>query len=98
MKRFIAFVVVGVCLAFTTPVMAQAAGQARQATVVAAVNVNVATAKELQVLPGIGRVTAARIVAYREANGKFASPEGLLKVKGLGQKTLEKIRKRIVFE
>lgn len=43
-------------------------------------------------LPGIGPSLAARIVADREARGPFGAPEGLLRVPGIGPKTLNKIR------
>lgn len=65
---------------------------------VAKVNVNTATAKDLQTLPGIGKVTAERIVAYRTEKGKFRSSADLLKVKGVGEKSLEKIRALITIE
>ncbi len=58
---------------------------------VATININTASEKELQNLPGIGKVTAGRIVEYREKNGTFQSPDQLSKVKGVGKKTLEKI-------
>ena len=63
----------------------------------AVVNVNTANAAELEALPGIGKVTAGRIVAYREANGPFASVDDLVKVKGIGSKVLEKVRGQIVI-
>jgi len=43
-------------------------------------------------LPGIGPSLAARIVADRDAHGPFVAPEGLLRVRGIGPKILEKIR------
>ncbi len=52
------------------------------------VNVNAATEAELQSLPGVGPALAGRIVAHREENGPFASPEDLLAVSGIGEKTL----------
>ncbi len=55
------------------------------------VNVNSATAEELQSLPGIGEATAAKIVASREAEGAFASPEDLTRVSGIGEKKLAAI-------
>ncbi len=61
-------------------------------------NVNTASVQELQALPGIGRVTARRIVDYRSAQGPFADQKDLLKVKGIGQSTLEKIRDKIVLK
>jgi competence protein ComEA len=59
------------------------------------INVNLATIKQLTGLPGIGKVTAERIVEFREANGPFATIDDLLKVDGLGKKTLAKIRDQI---
>lgn len=59
------------------------------------INVNVATAKELQALPEIGEVLAERIVAYREANGPFGAVEDLLKVKGIGKGKFAKFRKYV---
>ncbi|HKI52005.1 MAG TPA: helix-hairpin-helix domain-containing protein [Geothermobacteraceae bacterium] len=61
----------------------------------APLNINQATAKELVKLPGIGKVTAERIIVFREANGPFVSIDDLLKVDGMGQKTLAKIRDQI---
>ena len=57
-----------------------------------AVNINTANVKELQKVHGIGHKTAARIVAYRDEHGVFKSVDGLLKVKGIGKKTLAKTR------
>ncbi|MCG7286601.1 ComEA family DNA-binding protein [Cellulomonas sp. ACRRI] len=57
-----------------------------------AVDVNAAGAAELQTLPGIGPVLAERIVAWREANGPFASVDALLDVSGIGPAVLGQIR------
>lgn len=59
------------------------------------VNINVATAEELQMLDGVGPVIAARIVAYRATYGAFRHPEDLMRVKGIGPKTLARNRTRI---
>lgn len=56
------------------------------------VNVNTASAAELTALPRIGEALAARIVAWREANGPFASLDDLSAVEGIGAKTLEGLR------
>lgn len=61
-------------------------------------NINTATAAQLETLDGIGPVLAQRIVDYRETNGPFASVEGLLEVKGLGPGILEAIRPQITAE
>jgi len=55
----------------------------------APVDINSADAAALDTLPGIGPSTAAKIVADREANGPFASPEDLGRVSGIGPKKLE---------
>jgi competence protein ComEA len=56
------------------------------------VNLNLASAAELDDLPGIGPVLAQRIVDYRDQAGPFQSAEDLLKVKGIGSSLLAKIR------
>ena len=56
------------------------------------VNLNTATVQQLDALPGVGPVTAAAIVAWRDANGKFTSVDQLGEVDGIGPARLEKLR------
>ncbi|MFP4662627.1 MAG: helix-hairpin-helix domain-containing protein [Halanaerobiales bacterium] len=60
------------------------------------ININTASASRLQDLSGIGPSKAESIIDYREDNGRFASVDELLKVSGIGEVTLEKIRDDIV--
>lgn len=59
------------------------------------ININTASAAELVALDGIGAARAEAIIEYREAHGGFKSVDELLKVSGIGEKTLEKNRGRI---
>ena len=59
------------------------------------VNINTASASELITLDGIGESTAAKIIAYRQANGSFASIEEIKKVSGIGDSKYEAIKDRI---
>ncbi|MCU0286797.1 MAG: helix-hairpin-helix domain-containing protein [Acidobacteria bacterium] len=61
------------------------------------VNINTASKDQLMDLPRIGEKIAARIIEYREKNGKFKKPEDLMKVKGVGEKTFQRFEKRIVI-
>lgn len=57
-----------------------------------ALDLNTATAAQLEELPGIGPVTAAAIVQWREQQGRFAAVEELQEISGIGPKTFEKLR------
>ena len=61
------------------------------------INVNTATAQELQKIPGIGPSYAARIIEYRENIGYFSRPEDLLAIKGIGEKRLANMKRYIKF-
>lgn len=62
------------------------------------ININQASVEEIAVLKNIGPKYAERIVQYRQANGPFKSPEDLMKVQGIGPKTLELNKDMITTE
>ena len=62
---------------------------------VAAVNINTATQAELESLDGIGPKKALAIIDYRKKNGGFKSVDDLKQVEGIGNTTLENLRKNI---
>ncbi|MDI6734693.1 MAG: helix-hairpin-helix domain-containing protein [bacterium] len=59
------------------------------------VNINTASLEELESLPNIGSVTANKIIEYRQTYGPFRAIKEITNVKGIGQKTFEKIKGRI---
>ena len=61
------------------------------------ININTAKKQNLVKLPKIGPVTAERIIRFRDDYGPFKSIDGLLKVKGIGPKTLEKLKPQITL-
>jgi len=63
-----------------------------------AVNINVATAEELEKLPHIGRKLALQIIEHREKFGRFRKPEYLLLVRGISDKRFREIRSVIKVE
>jgi competence protein ComEA len=62
-------------------------GAAASGTVAGKVNLNTADAAALETLPRVGPALAARIISWREANGRFTSVEDLMSVSGIGEKT-----------
>jgi competence protein ComEA len=61
------------------------------------ININTAKKQNLVKLPKIGTVTAERIIRFRDDYGPFKSFDDLLKVKGIGPKTLEKLKPQITL-
>ncbi|MAO66303.1 MAG: hypothetical protein CL666_15005 [Balneola sp.] len=62
------------------------------ASVVYPININTADAATLQLLPGIGPAYSERIITYREENGSFKSVDEITNIRGIGPKTLQKLR------
>jgi competence protein ComEA len=62
------------------------------------IKINTATASELELLPGIGPAMAARIITHRTEKGPFRSKSDLDQVRGVGEKTLERLLPLVSFE
>ena len=62
------------------------------------VDLNTATAEELDTLPGIGESLAGRIIAYREANGPFRTIEQIMEVSGIGEAKFAELEGRITVD
>lgn len=76
----------------STEQLPQASGPRHGETETGKVDVNTATASELEALPGIGPTLAQRIVDYRKENGPFETLEELMEVSGIGESKLEALR------
>jgi len=90
----------GAVLIFTIAALALSAAPARGSTPPSPpsgekVNINTAGVDELVTLPGIGKAYAERIVEYRQKNGPFKKVEDIINVRGIGEKTFERIKDRL---
>ena len=56
------------------------------------IDLNTADSAALETVPGIGKSLSQRILAFREKNGAFQSVDDLLKVQGIGEKSIQKLR------
>jgi len=59
------------------------------------ININTASQKELEKLPGIGPAKAKAIIEYRKKYGNFRQKRDIIKVKGIGEKTYQKLKNKI---
>jgi competence protein ComEA len=73
------------------------AAEATKSSPASKVNINTATADQLTALPGIGPKLAARIVEYRQKAGGFKSVQEVVNVKGIGEKSFEKLQPHLTI-
>ena len=88
-KIFVCLLVAALFVAFVPIIQAQEAEK---------ININKATAEELQQIAGIGKSIAERILKYREEQGPFKSTEAITGVKGIGAKKFDAIKDQITVE
>jgi competence protein ComEA len=102
MRTIIVVATALVLAAFSAPSFAQTSVPETQAAKPAKpapaqpLNLNTATAAELEALPGIGVATAARIIEYRQKVGSFKKIEDLMNVRGIGEKMFLSLKPLIV--
>ena len=80
------------CLKSGNAVLLKGGSEAVETNRILAKNINSASVEELKALPGVGEVIAKRIVDYRSEHGKFDEVQDIMKVKGIGEKTFEKMK------
>ena len=94
-----AFMAVAIVASIGVPALAAGAEGPRAAEArgeaASQVDINTASVEELMTVPGIGQVIAQRIVEFRDKNGPYKSIDDLLKVQGIGEKSLARIREHL---
>ena len=93
MVRALSIVVVIAALSAALPAAQERGTRMSSAPATAGtVNLNTATAAQLEALPGIGKATAERIIEYRQKSGGFKKIEELMNVRGIGEKNFLKLK------
>jgi len=92
--RFGAVIILAALLAVPAALADQAQAPAKSAPATL-VNINTASADQLEGLPGVGSKMAARIVEYRQKNGGFKKIEELMNVRGIGEKAFLKMKSHL---
>ena len=100
MKKILSLAMIMLALILATAPSTLAGSQEKktEARISGPINLNTATVEQLQSLPGVGPVTAQRIIDYRHEKKAFTSTQQLLEVKGVGEKLLAKIQPMISLE
>lgn len=94
--RVAVMLVLCLCLVWG-PISLSAQDSSADKATIQKINLNTATAEQLQSLPGIGPVSAKSILEYREKVGKINRIEEIINVKGIGEKKFLKIKDRLAL-
>ncbi len=85
-------------MSVTTDMLTDGGSQVASASSKKLININLADAKELMELPGVGEAKAASIIEYRTANGSFQTIEGIMKIPGIKEGLFNKISSYITVK
>ncbi len=88
-KAIVLLVAISILTAFAPSIWAQDTDK---------ININTATVEQITQLKGIGQSYAERVIKYRDENGTFKTPDDIMKVPGIGQKTFAQNKDRITVE
>ncbi len=91
-KVLMMLLVIGMVFSFSTNLVSV---EKKVITKTKIININTAIANDFTDLPRIGEKIAKRIVDFRKKHGKFKRVEDLMKVKGIGEKTFNRLKKRL---
>jgi comEA protein len=99
MKFYLSMMVLVAVVTLTSlsPVDAFATDNPAVNSITETIQLNQATAEQLQALPGVGPALSERIVVYRTEHGPFKSLEQLTEVKGVGQAKLAKFKNQLIL-
>ena len=81
-----------------SPATVSAAENPAAKVTIETINLNQATAEQLQTLPGVGPALSERIIAYRDEHGPFTSVEQLAEVNGIGEAKLAKLKDQLTVD
>lgn len=91
-------ILVSLMMITSTATFANSSDGVKQSSIAStAININTATAMQLSTLKGIGMKKAQAIISYRETHGGFTHINDLQKVKGIGEKFIEKNQKHLTL-
>ena len=97
MKHSVRYIVAALVLSLAIAATAPFLEAQKESMPAAKVSINSATVEQLASLPGVGPATAGRIVEFRAKSGPFKRLEDLMAVKGIGEKSYQKLKDRITL-